>query len=164
MKGFLLSLLWFTYHESFGFSAGMYPSFGTCLPCILSISLTLVNLTWSACRTRDWDHWTRPGVSPEAEVFGAALCDFMSDFSVFNKFARNEKYPLFSCTVLNQARASSSLNSVYVYRPPECRTQKHLNSFFPYQMLAFNKQWWPLFNVMIQFYRMLIHRLQNKIQ
>ena len=59
------------------------------------------------------------------------LSDFIitASESVFKKIACNEKHPLFNRIVVNQARVSSRLNTVY--RPPKCRTQKRFNSFFP---------------------------------
>ena len=68
-----------------------------------------------------------------------SLCDFISSFSesLFRKIASNEMHPLFSRIILNQARTSSRLNTMY--RPPKCRTQKRLKSFFPHYMSALNK-------------------------
>ena len=67
------------------------------------------------------------------------LCDFISSFSesMFWKIVSNEMHPLFSRSILNQVRTSSRLNTMY--RPPKCRTQKRLKSFFPHSMSALNK-------------------------
>ena len=67
------------------------------------------------------------------------LSDFINTAteSVFKKIARNEKHPLFNRIVVNQARVSSRLNTVY--RPPKCRTQKRFDSFFPSYMSKFNQ-------------------------
>ena len=67
------------------------------------------------------------------------LSDFINTASesVFKKISRNEKHPLFNRILINQARVTSCLNTVY--HPPKCRTQKRFNSFFPSYMSKFNQ-------------------------
>ena len=132
--------------------------------CVRSQSLTHNSLsalsshshTGNVCRAllpEDYANWLEILELP-------TLCDFISEMSktVFNNIASNEDHPLFSCVVFNCAKVSSCLHTIY--RPPKCRTQKHLKSFFPYHISAFNKVEISHFHVPIQFYRLLIHGLK----
>ena len=98
---------------------------------LISITNQLKPSDWTRAGHRYQYHRIRPRALPKTEVFGLAYspCFHEGVLRVYlKKIVCNKKHSVLNCIVLNLARASSHLNTVYC--PPQCRTQKRLNRFF----------------------------------